>query len=233
MGGLRDLLGGTAFNGLAYAEGRGVLVGRLGNQVTAPRSTSPTRQTSAEHFRGSSTPRGQKAPLPLIQDGVADVVARRGSAALGGADGAGHALRRAARAGPTHQPGAGGRRRRDEERTLLPVERGVFVTRLWYANAVHPRTLITGVTRDGTFLIEDGRSYVPCATCASPTACAEFPRVEALTREQKLSSDGEFYGRRFAYGVVCPGLRAAGCASRRSGLTPGRTVAKPRPLRVR
>ena len=33
-------------------------------------------------------------------------------------------------------------------------------------------------------------------------------RVSALTASQELTSDGEFYGRRFAYGVVCPGLRA-------------------------
>ena len=32
-------------------------------------------------------------------------------------------------------------------------------------------------------------------------------RVEALTAAQKLTTDGEFYGRRFAYGVVCPALR--------------------------
>ena len=33
-------------------------------------------------------------------------------------------------------------------------------------------------------------------------------RTQALGRDQKLASDGEFYGRRFAYGVVCPALRA-------------------------
>src|SRR5689334_22473187 len=33
----------------------------------------------------------------------------------------------------------------------------IYVTRLWYTNPVRPKeTLITGVTRDGTFLIEDG-----------------------------------------------------------------------------
>ena len=39
-----------------------------------------------------------------------------------------------------------------------PIERGVYVTRLWYTNPVRPKeTLLTGLTRDGTFLIEDGR----------------------------------------------------------------------------
>ena len=36
-------------------------------------------------------------------------------------------------------------------------KRGVYVTRLWYVNTVREReTLLTGTTRDGTFLIEDG-----------------------------------------------------------------------------
>jgi predicted Zn-dependent protease len=36
--------------------------------------------------------------------------------------------------------------------------RGVLVTRLWYLRGVDPRTaLYTGLTRDGTFLIEDGK----------------------------------------------------------------------------
>jgi predicted Zn-dependent protease len=36
--------------------------------------------------------------------------------------------------------------------------RGVLVTRLWYLREVDPRTILyTGLTRDGTFLIEDGK----------------------------------------------------------------------------
>jgi hypothetical protein len=34
-------------------------------------------------------------------------------------------------------------------------------------------------------------------------------RARALTRDQKLTSDGEFYGRRFASGVVCPAMLAS------------------------
>ncbi len=41
---------------------------------------------------------------------------------------------------------------------IAGTERGVLVTRLWYLRAVDPRTLVyTGLTRDGTFLIEDGK----------------------------------------------------------------------------
>ena len=34
--------------------------------------------------------------------------------------------------------------------------------------------------------------------------------TEELTVGQRLVSEGEFYGRRFANGVVCPALRARG-----------------------
>ena len=44
------------------------------------------------------------------------------------------------------------------------VERGVLVTRLWYVRMVDPRPLVvTGLTRDGTFLIENGAVTRPIA----------------------------------------------------------------------
>jgi predicted Zn-dependent protease len=42
------------------------------------------------------------------------------------------------------------------------TKRGVLVTRLWYIREVDPRSLLfTGLTRDGTFLIEDGKISKP------------------------------------------------------------------------
>ncbi|HEU0055307.1 MAG TPA: TldD/PmbA family protein [Longimicrobium sp.] len=41
---------------------------------------------------------------------------------------------------------------------IRSTERGLLVTRLWYIRPVDPRTILyTGLTRDGTFLIENGR----------------------------------------------------------------------------
>ena len=34
--------------------------------------------------------------------------------------------------------------------------------------------------------------------------------TEALSATPRLVSEADFYGRRFAYGTVCPALRAAG-----------------------
>ncbi len=44
------------------------------------------------------------------------------------------------------------------EDLIRDTRRGVLVTRTWYIRTVDPRTLLyTGLTRDGTFLIENGR----------------------------------------------------------------------------
>ena len=44
------------------------------------------------------------------------------------------------------------------EDMIRSTDRGLLVTRLWYIRPVDPRTILfTGLTRDGTFLIENGR----------------------------------------------------------------------------
>ena len=44
------------------------------------------------------------------------------------------------------------------EQMIASTQRGILVTRLWYLRQVDPRTVLyTGLTRDGTFLIENGK----------------------------------------------------------------------------
>jgi PmbA protein len=214
VGWLLDLLAGCAFNGLAHVEGRGALDGRLGEPVAAPAinlSDSPSFPGTLP--RSFDAEGSRKAPLPLIQDGVANrVVHDLRSGALAGEPSTGHALAPGGDPSgphPTNLVLAGGGAR-DEHELCAPVERGIYVTRLWYANVVRPKeSLITAVTRDGTFLIEDGEVTRPLRDLRlTDSVLGILSRTQALTRDQKLTSDGEFYGRRFAYGVVCPALRA-------------------------
>jgi predicted Zn-dependent protease len=214
VGWLLDMLAGCAFNGLAHAEGRGALDGRIGQRITAPAinlSDSPSyRRTLPREFDAEGT---RKSPMPLIQDGVAHAVAHDlRSAALSGTASTGHALSPGgdpAGPHPTNLVLAGGGAA-DEQELCAPIERGVYVTRLWYANVVRPKeTLITAVTRDGTFLIEDGEVTRPLHDLRlTDSVLRILSRTQALSRDQRLTSDGEFYGRRFAFGVVCPALRA-------------------------
>ncbi len=46
------------------------------------------------------------------------------------------------------------------ERMIASTERGILVTRLWYIREVEPfEKMLTGMTRDGTFLVENGRVH--------------------------------------------------------------------------
>jgi predicted Zn-dependent protease len=213
VGDLLAWLGALAHNGLAYAEGRSALVGRLGERVAAARinlSDSPRfARTLPRAFDAEGVP---KAPVPLIQDGVAHrVVHDTRSAALCGESSTGHAL---APGGDSFGPvpanlvliGGGAQ---DETELARPIERGIYVSRLWYTNPVREKeTLLTGVTRDGTFLIEDGQVTRPLEDMRmTDSILGVFDRCTDLGRETRLVSEGEFYGRRFAYGVVCPPLR--------------------------
>ena len=214
VGSLLELLGDTALNGLAYAEGRGALVGRLGEQVAAPAiNLADSPQFPATLPRAIDAEGTAKRPLPLIQDGVArGVVHDLRSGALAGVGSTGHALEPGGAPDgpkPTNLVLAGGGAAGLDE-LCAPVERGVYVTRFWYENVVRPReTLVTAVTRDGTFLIEDGRITRPLRNLRlTDSVLGILARVEDLTASQELTSHAEFYARRFAYGVVSPALRA-------------------------
>jgi predicted Zn-dependent protease len=216
VGSLLEFLGYLAFNGLSHAEGRGALVGRLGQRVASPAinlSDSPRfPRTLPRSFDAEGVP---KAPLPLIQDGVAHrVVYDTRSAARAGTVSTGHALEPGGAPfgpQPTNLVLSGGGAAGEAE-LMAPIERGLYVTRLWYLNPVHEKsTLTTGTTRDGTFLIEDGRIGRPVKDVRFTDSILRLlETTEALTSSQRLVCEAEFYGRRFATGVVTPALRAQG-----------------------
>jgi PmbA protein len=209
------VLAETAFDGQAHTEGRGALAGRLGEQVVSPRvnlSDSPRYPgTLPRAFDAEGVP---KAPLPLIQDGVAHRVAHHlRSAAEAGTASTGHALEAGDTEGPrtTNLVMVGGGAA-DERELCRGVERGIYVTRLWYTNVLREReSLFTAVTRDGTFLIEDGQVTRPLTDMRVTDSALEIlARTRDLGARPVLTSEGEFYGRRFAHGTVCPPLLADG-----------------------
>ena len=216
IGTMLEFLGMLGFNGLAHADGRGALTGRLGQRIAAPAvnlSDSPRfARTLPRAFDAEGAP---KRPLPLIQDGVAHAVVHdTRSAARADTESTGHALEPGGSPwgpAPTNLVLTGGGAT-DEAELMAPIERGLYVTRLWYVNAVHEKSaLLTGTTRDGTFLIEDGRLGRPVRDVRFTDSILRLlEATEALTAEQRLVSDAEFYGRRFAAGVVAPALRAQG-----------------------
>jgi predicted Zn-dependent protease len=85
----------------------------------------------------------------------------------------------------------------DEHELAAPIQRGLYVTRLWYVNPVRPQeSLLTGMTRDGTYLIEDGRITRPVRDVRfTDSVLRILAAVEALGARQRLITEGE---------LVCP-----------------------------
>lgn len=73
---------------------------------------------------------------------------------------------------------------------LAGIGRGVWVTRLHYVNVVHPKkAVLTGMTKDGTFLIEDGQISRPIRNLRFTQAIPEaFGAIEAATTRTRLTA---------------------------------------------
>jgi PmbA protein len=110
--------------------------------------------------------------VDIVRDGVVgDAVYDRARAAKEGKSSTGHALPaanpfnpwlNAARLGPIPLHATMGTGDSTLEEMIAGTERGLYVTRFWYTRTVHPRqAVITGMTRDGTFLIEHGELTTP------------------------------------------------------------------------
>jgi predicted Zn-dependent protease len=72
---------------------------------------------------------------------------------------------------------------------IRSTKRGVLVTRLWYIREVDPRTLLlTGLTRDGTFLIEDGKISKPVKNFRfNESPVAMLSNIEAMGPSERTT----------------------------------------------
>ena len=99
-----------------------------------------------------------RRPLTLVDAGVVrDIAYSRAAASLEGAAPTGHGFPLPNEFGeaPVNIVIAGGDS--TVERMVASAKRAILVTRLWYIREVDPyEKVFTGMTRDGTFLVEDG-----------------------------------------------------------------------------
>jgi predicted Zn-dependent protease len=186
-------LGWSAVGGKAVFEGRSPLSGRIGSQVCSPLVTLLDDPTSpllpGVPFDPEGTPAGRHL---LIDRGVAvGVTHDRASAALAGVTSTGHALPAPNHSGgsATHlilEPGTD-----NVDRLVEGLDRGLLVTRFHYTNLVHAMTsTITGMTRDGTFLVEDGRIVGGVRNLRFTQSILEaLGQVEAVGSECEVSTD--------------------------------------------
>ena len=133
-----------------------------------------------------------KQPVPLIKNGISmGVVYDTQTAAKARQHSTGHALSAPNTYGPFAlnlfiKPGG-----TPQAELVKGIERGVYVTRFWYVNIVHPKqSLLTGMTRDGTFLIENGEIAGPINNLRFTQSMLEALRnVQDISRETLLHRD--------------------------------------------
>jgi PmbA protein len=92
------------------------------------------------------------------------------------------------------------------------VRKGIYVTRFHYTNVVEPmKAVITGMTRDGTFLIEEGEIKSPIKNLRfTESILKALSRVSAISRDRRICSEGTVYSRRFVTGTVVPAIKVDG-----------------------
>ena len=71
---------------------------------------------------------------------------------------------------------------------IASTEAGILITHFWYLNFVNPMlTTVTGTTRDGTFLIENGKPSAPVIDMRVNQSMLEaFNNAEVLSGERRL-----------------------------------------------
>ncbi len=74
------------------------------------------------------------------------------------------------------------------EDMIKSTQSGIYVTRFWYLNFLNPmKTMVTGYTRDGTFLIENGKITKPVVDMRVQQSMLEaFSNAEMISSEQRL-----------------------------------------------
>jgi predicted Zn-dependent protease len=94
-----------------------------------------------------------------------------------------------------------------KEEMLASTSKGLWVTRVHYVRPVHPlKTIVTGMTRDGTFLIENGEMVAPVKNLRFTQSILQaLGESEIIGRETRLTR--EAFMENFIGGVRVPALK--------------------------
>lgn len=192
---LLEWLGMIAFGAAEVEQGSSALAGRIGEKITGDlvdileNPVDPSDLGFGVPFDREGT---RRAAVPVIERGVAKRVltdrtyaARRGEASTGSSVmsmlGGGSSV-----AAVALHMGAGKASGVDE--LVAGVERGLYVCRLHYVNGMlEPRrAVMTGLTRDGCFWIENGKiSHAVGNMRFTDSVLEGFARIDAMTAARK------------------------------------------------
>ena len=185
-----DFLGYVGLSARSYVEGRSFMSGRLGERILSDAITIVDDALSAESCGLSFDFEGQpKQRVALVDSGITCTpVTDSYWSARTGMPNTGHALPAPNSIGPLPRdmqiaPGDA-----SLDSLIRSVQKGVYVTRFHYVNVEDPVPVtLTGMTRDGTFLIENGRLTAPLKNLRfTQSAIAALGKVHGVTEERRL-----------------------------------------------
>jgi PmbA protein len=200
-----DMLGYLGFSALAVQESRSFVEPgkRIGSDLVTitDDGSDPDGLPMWFDYEGVA-----KQRVPLVKAGLCQgVVYDSQTAARDGAQSTGHGLPAPNPYGPfpinmIMEPGDA---TRDE--LIGGLDRGLLVTRFHYTNPVHPKlAIVTGMTRDGTFLVEGGKIVAPVRNLRYTQSYLDaLAGVVAIARDRKTLKG-------FLGGVVVPAVRIDG-----------------------
>jgi PmbA protein len=199
------------FNGKMYEEGRSFLSGKLGTKVMDSKINLLDDPFNLKGFPAAFDFEGvPKQRVHLVRSGIAEnVVYDTMTANRAHKKTTGHALSAPNPFGPIpmHIILKGGDSSLED--MIKQTKKGILVTRFHYTNVIDPyKLIITGMTRDGTFLIENGKITQGLKNLRFTENVIEaFNRVAAIARKPELSPFEPGYGGRMARGVFAPALK--------------------------
>jgi PmbA protein len=159
---ITDMLGYLGFSALAVQEGRSFVEPgkRIGSDLVTviDDGADPAGLPMAFDYEGVA-----KQRVSMLEAGICrDVVYDAQTAAREGRRSTGHGLPAPNPWGPFPLNTVMSAGTSSREELVGGLERGLLVTRFHYTNPVHPKlAIITGMTRDGTFLVEGGELVGP------------------------------------------------------------------------
>jgi PmbA protein len=211
---LLSFLGGLGFHALAVQEGRSFFCNRFGQRRVNEQVTMYDDGLSPEGLQVPFDFEGvPKQKVTFFQNGIAkDVTYDSFTAKREGKDSTGHGLIAPNTEGPVplNLFMDGGRSTLEE--MIGSVRKGIYVTRFHYTNVVEPmQAVITGMTRDGTFLIENGELKNQVKNLRfTESVLKALSRVTAISESRRVCSEGTVYARRFITGTVAPAIKVDG-----------------------
>jgi len=195
------------FGAKGFTEGRSFMANKIGQKITADNITiieDPFLNEMAGipfDYEGVA-----KKRVVLIENGIAKgVVYNSYYANIGKTESTGHALPPDNTFGPYPKNMVISPGNSTKEEMLASTEKGILITHFWYINYLNPmKTMVTGTTRDGTFLIENGKIKSAVKNMRIGQSILEaFSNVEMMTKQRKLCPQ---------YGVVMyvPAMKIGG-----------------------